>query len=154
MSREWRLGSGAVHLGRVYVSQEKIWLWSWHTSTVVAGASQSNLEYVQPRLAMQWGRPEASWNYFPWVPHPWIFRVSSHHWLHYERAHPTSDSNLGGSHHHLIFQVLTSFSPRHFSPHFSGYEGLQLLYLAMLVLKNGISTGLRVYSCLFIFRKF
>lgn len=150
MSREWRLGSGAAHSGHVYVSQENAWLWSWHTSTVAAGASQGNLECVQQGLALQRGRLEASWNCsfhrhhtpgFPGCP---------------ERALSSADSDLGGSHLHLIFQVLTSFSPGHFLLIFSGYKGLQLLYLAMLVLKNEISIDLGVnwFSCLLMFRKF
>lgn len=136
-------------MGHAYMSQEKVWLRGWQTSTIVAGASG----VIWSSSSKDWPSGVGGWRpgefFSPWVPHPWTSRVSLYHWLHCESERPSADNNLRDAYHHFIIQVLTSFSPRHFSPHFSGYEGLHLLYLAMFVLKNEMLIGLRVHSCLF-----
>lgn len=85
--------------------------------------------------------------FFPQAPHPWFFRVS-------KKSTPIGRQQPKGFPSPLDLPSSDFIFSRVFSPYFSGYKGLQLLYLAMLVFKNEISIDLGVYSCLFMFRKF
>lgn len=69
-------------------------------------------------------------------------------WLHWEGAHPSADSNLGMPITTWLSKFWLHFLQGIFLI-FSGYKGLQLLYLALFVLKNEMLIGLRVYRSLF-----
>lgn len=137
MSGDRRLGSAAAHVGHVSGSQDRARPRS-HAST--GWLCLSGKPGAPPaETGRQRGRPRASWNGSFHRHHTPGFSGCPHTSGSIESAHPSAGSSLGAgevSHLFFIFQVLTSFFSRAFSPHFSGCKGLQLLYLAMIVFKK------------------